>query len=71
MKVFPAPDRCWRRGYKWQRVIWKCWQSRTPYSEEIYEAALRKRGSKLVALLDKIELGKSPVKTAKAAAKKS
>jgi transposase len=58
-------------AYKWQRIIWKCWQSRTPYSEEIYEAALRKRGSKLVALLDKIELGKSPVKTAKTAAKKS
>jgi transposase len=50
-------------AYKWQRIIWKCWQSRSPYKEEIYEAALQKRGSSLVALLDRIELGKSPVKT--------
>jgi transposase len=49
-------------AYKWQRIIWKCWQTRTPYREEIYEAALKKNGSPLVALLDQIELGKSPVK---------
>jgi transposase len=55
-------------AYKWQRIIWKCWQSRTIYKEEIYEAALKKSGSPLVALLDKIEVGKSPMKTA---AKKS
>ena len=45
-----------------QRIIWRCWQSRTAYREEIYEAALRKRGSPLVALFDRIELGKSPFK---------
>jgi len=50
-------------AYKWQRILWKCWQSRTPYEEEIYEAALKKNGSPLVALLDRIELGKSPLKT--------
>jgi transposase len=50
-------------AYKWQRIIWKCWQSRTIYQEAIYEAALKKSGSPLVALLDQIELGKSPVKT--------
>jgi transposase len=50
-------------AYKWQRIIWKCWQSRTIYKEEIYEAALKKRNSPLVALLDKIEVGKSPMKT--------
>ena len=50
-------------AYKWQRIIWKCWQSRTLYREEIYEAALRKNGSRLVGLLDQIELGKSPFKT--------
>jgi transposase len=49
-------------AYKWQRIIWKCWQSSTPYREEIYEASLRKNGSLLVALLDEIELGKSPYK---------
>lgn len=49
-------------AYKWQRIIWKCWQNRTPYNEAIYEAALQKSGSPLVALLDQIEVGKSPVK---------
>lgn len=49
-------------AYKWQRIIWKCWQSRTIYKEAIYEAALKKSKSPLVSLLDQIELGKSPVK---------
>jgi hypothetical protein len=49
-------------AYKWQRVIFRCWHNRTPYREEIYEAALRKNGSPLVALLDRVELGKSPFK---------
>lgn len=49
-------------AYKWQRIIWKCWQSRTPYHEQTYEAALKKSGSPLAALLDQIELGKSRVK---------
>jgi hypothetical protein len=39
-------------AFKWQRVIWKCWPSRTAYNEEVYEAALRKRNSPLVPLLD-------------------
>jgi len=50
-------------AYKWQRIIWKCWQTRTVYKEAIYEAALKKNKSPLVSLLDQIELGKSPVKT--------
>jgi len=50
-------------AFKWQRIIWKCWQTRTLYQEAIYEAALRNNGSPLVGLLDQIELGKSPVKT--------
>lgn len=50
-------------AYKWQRIIWKCWQSHTIYKEEIYEAALTKSGSPIISLLDQIELGKSPVKT--------
>ena len=49
-------------AYKWQRILWKCWQTRSLYQEEIYEAALRRAGSALVARLDRIELGKSPVK---------
>ena len=52
-------------AYKWQRIIWRCWQSRSIYQEQTYETALRKSGSPLVALLDGIELGKSPVKNPK------
>jgi len=49
-------------AFKWQRVIFRCWQNRTPYQEAIYEAALRKSGSNLVSLFDRVELGKSPFK---------
>jgi transposase len=49
-------------AFKWQRIIWRCWQDRKPYDERIYEAALRKRQSPLVRLFDRIELGKSPWK---------
>ena len=50
-------------AFKWQRVIWRCWQDHKPYEEKIYEAALRKANSPLVGLLGKIQLGKSPFKT--------
>jgi transposase len=49
-------------AFKWQRIIWRCWQDRKPYDEQIYEAALKKHNSPLVALFDRIELGKSPFK---------
>lgn len=49
-------------AFKWQRVIWRCWQDRQPYDEARYEAALRKSGSPIVALFDRVELGKSPWK---------
>lgn len=49
-------------AFKWQRVIWRCWQDRKPYDERIYEAALRKSGSPIVALFEQVELGKSPWK---------
>ena len=26
-------------AFKWQRILWKCWQTHTRYSEELYEAA--------------------------------
>ena len=49
-------------AYKWQRAIFRCWQNRTPYQETIYEAALRTSNSPLVALFDRVQLGKSPFK---------
>ncbi len=35
-------------AYKWIRIIWKCWQARTKYSEARYVECLRKKGSALV-----------------------
>ena len=35
-------------AFKWIRVIWKCWQTRTPYNEVIYLESLRKTGSPLL-----------------------
>jgi len=49
-------------AFKWQRIIWRCWQDRQPYDEPRYEAALRRNGSELVKLFDRVELGKSPFK---------
>ena len=50
-------------AFKWQRIIWRCWQDHKPYQENIYEAALRKASSPLAGLLDQIQLGKSPFKS--------
>jgi transposase len=36
-------------AYKWIRIIWKCWLTRTPYDEVRYLEALRKKGSSLLA----------------------
>jgi hypothetical protein len=49
-------------AFKWQRVIRRCWQQRTPYREELYEAALREQGSPVISLFDQVELDKSPWK---------
>jgi hypothetical protein len=35
-------------AFIWVRILWKCWQSRTPYNEATYLAALRRRNSKLI-----------------------
>ncbi len=35
-------------AYKWIRIIWKCWQTRTKYSEARYIECLRKKGSALI-----------------------
>ena len=37
-------------AFKWIRIIYKCWQTRTTYDETTYLKALEKRGSKLVSL---------------------
>ena len=39
-------------AFKWIRIIWKCWQTNTPYDEAIYLACLRKRNSPLMKLIE-------------------
>jgi transposase len=34
-------------AYKWIRILYRCWQSHTPYDESVYLAALRRRHSAL------------------------
>lgn len=41
-------------AFKWQRILWRCWQDRTPYDEEQYLRALQRRGSPLA---DRLGLG--------------
>jgi transposase len=36
-------------AYKWIRVIYRCWQTRTPYNEVKYLESLRKKGSPLLS----------------------
>lgn len=36
-------------AFKWTRILYRCWQSRTPYNESTYLEALRRRGSSLLA----------------------
>lgn len=35
-------------AFKWIRIIWKCWQTRTPYNEFVYLESLRRSGSPLL-----------------------
>jgi len=32
-------------AYKWIRILFKCWQERTPYNEDKYLETLKLRGS--------------------------
>jgi transposase len=50
-------------AYKWIRILFRCWQTHTPYEDARYETALRRHNSPVVALFDKIILGKSPFKS--------
>ena len=34
-------------AFKWLRILYRCWQTRTPYDEAAYRNALKTRGSRL------------------------
>lgn len=36
-------------AFKWIRIVYRCWQTRTPYDEARYLSALKRRGSPLIA----------------------
>ena len=38
-------------AYKWIRILYRCWQTRTPYDESVYLLALKHRGSPLIAAI--------------------
>jgi hypothetical protein len=38
---------------KWIRILYRCWQERTPYDEAIYLQALHRRGASLSQTLAK------------------
>jgi transposase len=40
-------------AFKWIRIVFRCWQNRTPYDESVYLAALQRRGSSLISNLAK------------------
>jgi hypothetical protein len=38
-------------AFKWIRILYRCWQTRTPYDESTYLNALKRRGSPLLRQL--------------------
>jgi transposase len=36
-------------AFKWVRILYRCWKTRTPYDEAVYLKALQRRGSPLLA----------------------
>jgi transposase len=40
-------------AFKWIRILFRCWQERTPYDESVYLNALNRRGSSLIHNLAK------------------
>jgi transposase len=38
-------------AFKWLRILWRCWQTRTPYDDSRYVRHLREKGSPLADLL--------------------
>ncbi|HIM56332.1 MAG TPA: IS110 family transposase [Candidatus Latescibacteria bacterium] len=47
-------------AYKWQRILFRCWQSGETYDEERYIKALKRAGSPLIARMKPIENEETP-----------
>jgi len=35
-------------AFTWRRILYRCWQERTPYDASVYLQALKRRGSALI-----------------------
>jgi transposase len=44
-------------AYKWIRILFRCWQTRTPYNEQIYLKALKQKNSPLLAAMPALSPG--------------
>jgi hypothetical protein len=42
-------------AFKWQRILFRCWQDRVPYDEERYIEALKRNGSPLWARIQALQ----------------
>jgi transposase len=42
-------------AFKWIRIIFRCWKTRTPYDEAVYNKSLKLRGSRLAEQLPGVE----------------
>lgn len=42
-------------AFKWIRILYRCWQTRTPYDETTYLNALKRRGSPLIYAIAGVE----------------
>jgi transposase len=50
-------------AFKWQRVMFRCWKDHQPYDDARYEAQLTRRGSPLVKLFPRVDLGRTAEKS--------
>ena len=42
-------------AYKWQRIIFRCWQDNKYYDEKIYLQALKRSSSPLIKTIEKLK----------------
>ena len=47
-------------AFKWMRIMFRCWQDRTPYDEARYQQALKRHGSPLATTLNRLDTSPAP-----------
>ena len=50
-------------AFKWIRILYRCWQTRTPYDESTYLNALKRRGSPLLTTMGRSGIADSDAMT--------